>query len=192
MELYRQPVIVVREVDPVADGNDAYAVVAQVLELYQSAAVSSRESGEVLNDQDIELVVDKALSHLLIALALLEGVARAVAIFIEGQRAAGEPLLHIFLDDRLLVFDRGVVAVKLLVDRNTAVAGDVKSFYQSIHLLRLISQIILYHTQPEIARGKRRCRENSAFCLCVLFFCFDFPLREQPPVILQKLACQSA
>ena len=72
-------------------------------------------------------------AHLLIAFALLKGIAGAVAVLVEGQAGTGEVPLHKVRDDGLLVFNGHIVPVKLLIHRDTAVAGNVKSFDQSIH-----------------------------------------------------------
>ncbi len=69
-------------------------------------------------------------AHLLIALALFKGVAGAVAILKEGQRAAGKPLPDEFADDGLLVLDGDVVPVQLVVHRDPGVARNVKAFEQ--------------------------------------------------------------
>ena len=132
LELDLQPVIVVRKVDSVADGDDAHAVVAQILQLHQPAAVTAGEAGEVLNHENVELVGDQALAHLLIPLALLEGVAAPVAVFKHRERAPRKPLRDKLLNDRLLVLNRSVVPVLLLVHGDAAVPGNVESFYQCI------------------------------------------------------------
>ena len=75
-------------------------------------------------------MVKELFAHLLIALALFKGVARAVTIFEESQRAAGEFLFDKFLDHVLLVLDRGVVTILFLVDRDTTVACDIICFCQ--------------------------------------------------------------
>ena len=75
LELYFHPVVVIREVYTVADGDDAQPRVAQILQLHKAAAVAARETGEVLDDEDIILVRHELSAQLLIALALLKGVA---------------------------------------------------------------------------------------------------------------------
>ena len=67
-------------------------------------------------------------AHLLIALALLERVAGAVAVFKKRQRAAGEVGFYIVLDDGLLVLDGDVLLLLLIIHRNTGIARDVKAF----------------------------------------------------------------
>ena len=69
-------------------------------------------------------------AHLLIALALLKGVARAVAVFKKRQRAAGKVGFYIVLDDGLLVLDRNVLLILLIIHGNTGIARDVKAFNQ--------------------------------------------------------------
>ena len=105
LELYLEPVVVVGEVDGVADGDDARACVAQVLKLDKAAAVAAREAGEVLDDEDVEPVGQQLAAHGLIALALLKGVARAVAVLVEYELRAGELMLDEVGDDGLLVLD---------------------------------------------------------------------------------------
>ena len=75
LELYLEPVVVVGEVDIVADGDYARARVAQVLKLDEAAAVAAREAGKVLDDKNIEPVRQQLAAHGLIALALLKGIA---------------------------------------------------------------------------------------------------------------------
>ena len=69
-------------------------------------------------------------AHLLIALALLKGVAGAVAVFKKRQRAAGEVGLYIVLDDGLLVLDGDVLLILLIIHGNAGIARDVKAFDQ--------------------------------------------------------------
>ena len=70
----------------------------------------------------------QAPSHLLIALALLERVAGAVAVFKKRQRAAGEVGLYIVLDDGLLVLDGDVLLILLIIYGNAGIARDIKCF----------------------------------------------------------------
>ena len=67
-------------------------------------------------------------AHGLVVFPLLEGVAGAVAVLVEGQAGIGEPLAHEVRDDGLLVFDGRVVPVQLLVHRDAAVACNVVAF----------------------------------------------------------------
>ena len=90
LELDFQPVVVIGEVHAVADGDDAHARVAQVFQFHQTARVAAGEAGKVLDDENVVFVAHQPPAHLLIALALLKGVAGAVAVFKECQRAAGE------------------------------------------------------------------------------------------------------
>ena len=105
LELDFQPVVVVREVDVVADRDDPGPGVPQVLQLDQAAAVAAGEAGEVFDNQDVVLMVHQAPAHLLVALPLLEGVAGAVPVFVEGEAAAGEVLADVVGNDGFLVFD---------------------------------------------------------------------------------------
>ena len=127
LELDLQPVVVVGKVDAVPDGDDSHPRVPQILQLHQPPAVSAGEPGEVLHHQNVILVGHQPLPHGLIALPLLECVAGAVPVLIEGKGAAGEFLPDKILDDGLLVFDGHIVPVQLVVHRNSAIAGDVKS-----------------------------------------------------------------
>ena len=128
LELDFQPVVVVGEVDAVADGDDTHAGVAQVLQLHQAAAVAAGETREILDEQDVILVGHQATAHLLIALALLKGVAGAVAVLKEGEAAARKALLHKVADDGLLVFDGDVIPVQLIVHGDARITGDVEGF----------------------------------------------------------------
>ena len=128
LELDFQPVVVIGEVHPVADRDDAHARVAQVFQLHQTARVAAGKAGEVLDDEDVVFVAHQPPAHLLIALALLKGVAGAVAVFKERQRAAGEVGFYIVLDDGLLVLDRNVLLILLIIHGNAGIARDVKCF----------------------------------------------------------------
>ena len=128
LELDFQPVVVIGEVHPVADGNDAHARVAQVFQLHEAARVAAGEAGKVLDDENVVFVPHQSPAHLLIALALLERVAGAVAVFKKRQRAAGEVGLHIVLDDGLLVFNGDVLLLLLIIHGNTGIARNVKCF----------------------------------------------------------------
>ena len=128
LKLDFQPVVIVGEVDAVADGDDAHAGVAQVLQFHQAAAVAAGEAREILDEQNVILVGHQAAAHLLIALALLKGVAGAVAVLKEGEAAARKALLHKVADDGLLVFDGDVIPVQLIVHGNAGVTGDVEGF----------------------------------------------------------------
>ena len=130
LELDFQPVVVIGEVHAVADGDDAHARVAQVFQLHEAARVAAGEAGEVLDDENVVLVAHQPPAHLLIALALLERVAGAVAVFKKRQRAAGEVGFHIVLNDGLLVFDGDVFLLLLIVYGNAGIARDVKTFDQ--------------------------------------------------------------
>ena len=136
LELDFQPVIIVRKVDAVTDGDNANARVTQVFQLDQSAAVAAGETGKILDDEDVVPVVHQAAAHFLIALALLERVAGAVAVLEKGQAAAGKLCFYEVLDDGFLVLDRYVVAVEFVIDGNAAVACYVKGFNHGYPPLR--------------------------------------------------------
>ena len=128
LKLNFQPVIVVGKVDAVPDGDDAYTCVPQVLQLHKTAAVAAGEAGEVLDDEDVVLVPHQLPAHGLVVFPLLEGVAGAVAVLVEGQAGIREPLTDEVRDDGFLVFDGGVVPVQFLVHRDAAVARNVIAF----------------------------------------------------------------
>ena len=130
LELDFQPVVVIGEIHAVADGDDAHARVTQVFQLYKAAAVAAGKAGKVLDDENVVFVAHQPPAHLLIALALLERVAGAVAVFKKRQRAAGEVGLHIVLDDGLLVLDGDVFLILLIIHGNAGIARDVKAFNQ--------------------------------------------------------------
>ena len=130
LKLDFQPVVVIGEVHAVADGDDAHARVAQVFQLHKPARVAAGETGKVLDDEDVVFVAHQPPAHLLIALALLKGVAGAVAVFKKRQRASGEVGFYIVLDDGLLVLNRDVLLILLIIHRNTGIARDVKAFNQ--------------------------------------------------------------
>ena len=77
-------------------------------------------------------------AHFLIALALLKGVPGAVAVFKEGQAAAGEFFLDEILDDRLLVFDGRVVPIQFFIDGDPAVSRNIEGFYHNNHQLSIL------------------------------------------------------
>ena len=115
LKLDLQPVIIVGKVNAVADGDDADACVAQILQLHQATAVAARESGEVLDDEDIIPVLHQSAPHGLIALPLLKRITGAIAVFEKGQRAVRKAMLDKIRDDGFLVFDGGVVPIQLFV-----------------------------------------------------------------------------
>ena len=130
LELDFQPVVVIGKVHPVTDGDDAHARVAQVFQLHKPARVAAGKAGEVLDDENVVLVPHQPPAHLLIALALLERVAGAVAVFKKRQRAAGEVGFYIVLDDGLLVLDGDILLILLIIYGNAGIARDVKAFNQ--------------------------------------------------------------
>ena len=71
---------------------------------------------------------DQPLSHGLVALPLLKGIAGTVPILIKGQAASRKSAVHKVPDDGFLVFNGHIVPVQLLVHGDAAVAGNVKGF----------------------------------------------------------------
>ncbi len=126
LELDLQPVVVVGEVDTVPDGDDPHPGVPQVLQFHQPPAVAPGETGEVLDDENVVLAGHQFFPHGLVALPLLEGVAGAVPVLVEGKGAAGKFLLYKILDDGLLVFNGDVFLIQLIVHRDTGVSGNIK------------------------------------------------------------------
>ena len=70
----------------------------------------------------------QAAAHLLIALALLKGVAGAVAVLEKGEAAAGKLRFYKVLDDGFLVLDGYIVPVDLVIDGDTGVACYAEGF----------------------------------------------------------------
>ena len=128
LELDFQPVVVIGKVDAVADGDDAHACVAQVFQLHEPARIAAGEAGKVLDDENVVFVAHQPPAHLLIALALLKGVAGAVAVFKKRQRAAGKMGFYIVLDDGLLVLDGDVLLILLIIHGNAGIARNIKAF----------------------------------------------------------------
>lgn len=139
LKLDFQPVVVIGKVDAIADGDDAHARVAQVFQLHEAARVAAGETGKVLDDENVVFVPHQPPAHLLIALALVEGVAGAVAVFKKRQRAAGKTGFYIVLDDGLLIFDRNVLLILFIIHGNTGIARDVKCFNHGHSPLRYFS-----------------------------------------------------
>ena len=139
LKLDLQPVVIVRKVNAVSDGNNAHACVAQIFQLDQTARVAAGESGEILDDEDVVSVAHQSAAHLLIALALLERVAGAVAVLEKRQRTAGEVRLYVVVDNGLLVLDGDILLVLLIVNGNAAVACYVKGFGHAHSPLRYFS-----------------------------------------------------
>ena len=108
--------------------SSATSVLPALLQLHQAAAVAAGEAREILDEQNVIPVGHQAAAHLLIALALLKGVAGAVAVLKEGEAAARKALLHKVADDGLLVFDGDVIPVQLIVHGNAGVTCDVEGF----------------------------------------------------------------
>ena len=134
LKLNFQPVIVVWEVNVVSDGDDTHAGVPQILQFHQPAGIAAGETGKVFDNKNVVLVAHQPSPHFLITLPLLEGIAGAVTILVEGQRAVGEAVLHEIFDDSL--FDRHIVAIQFLVHRNACVARDGKAFDHSLSPFR--------------------------------------------------------
>ena len=139
LKLDFQPVVVIGEVHAVPDGDDAHTRVAQILQFYKTARVAAGEAREILDDENVVLVAHQPPAHLLIPLALLERVPRAVAVFKKRQRAAGEVGFYIVLDDGLLVLNRDVLLILLIIHRNTGIARNVKCFNHGHSPLRYFS-----------------------------------------------------
>ena len=98
---------------PVADGNDADIAFGKILEFGKSFAGSARETAQVLDDKYIVFVLHELFAHTHVIGALLEGVARFVAILEVIDRACRKVQAAVFVYDCLLVFDTRVIAVKL-------------------------------------------------------------------------------
>ena len=81
----------------------------------------------------------QSAAHLLIAFALLERVAGAVAVLEKGQRTAGEVRLYVVVDNGLLVLDGDILLILLIVNGNAAVACDVKCIGHTHSPLRYFS-----------------------------------------------------
>lgn len=75
-------------------------------------------------------------AHLLIAFALLKGVAGAVAVLEKGEAAAGKLRFYKVLDDGFLVLDGYIVPVNLVIDGDTGVACYAEGFCHGAFLLR--------------------------------------------------------
>ena len=128
--------------DVVTDGDDPYSLVAQGFQFHQARAVSSGEAREVFDYQNVVLITEQLAPHFLIALALFKGVAALVPVLVEVELRIWEIGFYIVLDDRLLVFDRGVFLVKLIVNRDTAVGGDIEFFGHPINSDAFIDNIV--------------------------------------------------
>ena len=93
---------------------------------------------QILDHQNVVCVIEQSPAKLLIPFALLKGVPGAVAVFKESQAAAGEFLFDKVLDDRLLVFDRGVVPVQFFIDGDPAVSRNIEGFYHNNNQLSIL------------------------------------------------------
>ena len=139
LKLDFQPVVIVGEVDVVPNGNDANACIPQILQFHQPPGISPGKSGKILHHQNVILMPDQPLSHGLVALPLLKGIAGTVPILIKGQAASRKTAVHKVPDDGLLVFNGNVIPVQLLIYRDAAVAGNVKGFGHVYSPLRYFS-----------------------------------------------------
>ena len=162
LELDFQPVIVVGEVDPIADGDDADAVITQILQLHQPPAVAAGEAGKVFDNQNVDPVIQHLLSHAPVAFPLLKGVAGAVPVFIKGEGASGKSAGDEILDNGLLVFDGGVVSVQLFIDRDAAITGNVKCFCQLLSPHKLLFTDNIVSCACAESKGKS-CRDGGGF-----------------------------
>ena len=131
LELDLQPVIVVGEVDAITYGDDAHTCVAKILQLRQASTIAASKTGEVLDQEDVELAGHEAPAHFLIALPMAEGVTGTVPILKKSEAAAGEMGLYIVGEDGFLVLDGNIFLIQLIVHGDAAVAGDVEGFSHS-------------------------------------------------------------
>lgn len=154
LELHFQPVIIIWDVNIVANRDDAHAGILQIFQFHRTTGASTGKAGEILDDQDAVLVAHESLAHDLVTLALLKGAARVVTVLIKCQVAAGKPLLYEILNDGFLVLDGYIVPVELIIDGNTPVACNAKSFQQCHYSLKQQLQLTLYHSFAYIARLK--------------------------------------
>jgi len=115
LKLDLQPIVIIGEVNAVADGNDADTCVAQILQLHQTTTVAARESGEVLDDENVIPVIHQSVPHGLIALPLLKCIAGAIAVFVECQCTVRKAMFDKVGDDRFLVFDGHIIPVQFFV-----------------------------------------------------------------------------
>ena len=115
VDLYPQPVVIGGVIDVVADGNDAYPLVAQGFQFYQARSVSSGEAREVFDYQNVVLITEQLAPHFLVALALFKGIAALVPVLVEVELRVWEVGFNIVLNDSLLVFNRGIFLVQLIV-----------------------------------------------------------------------------
>ena len=144
-------------IHPVADGNDADIAFGKILEFGKSFARSARETAQILDDKYIVFALHELFAHTHIIGALLEGVARFVAILKVIDRACRKVQTAVFVYDRLLVFDTRVIAVKLQVYGDSRVRGNAESFNHIDNYSFDILLITLYHkTRPLSMRYLQR------------------------------------
>ena len=139
LKLNFQPVVIVGKVNVVSNGDDAHPSVPQILQFHQPPGISPGKSGKILHNQNVILMPDQPLSHGLVALPLLKGIAGTVPILIKGQAAAQESAVHKVPDDGFLIFNGHIVPVQLLVHRDPAVSGNVIGFGHGYSPLRYFS-----------------------------------------------------
>ena len=110
-ELYRRPVVIGRVVNIIPDGNDAHALITQILQFHQPAAVAAGKAGEIFHNKNVILMAHEHGPHRLITLPLLKGITGAVAVFVKRQCALREFPADKICNNRLLVLYGSVVAV---------------------------------------------------------------------------------
>ena len=76
-------------------------------------------------------MADKFLPHCLIAFALFKSIAGTVPVFVKSKGASGKAVFDVICDYCFLVFDGYVVTVKFVIDGNSCVSDDIKTFCQS-------------------------------------------------------------
>ena len=144
-------------IHPVADGNDADIAFGEILKFGKSLAGSARETAQILDDQYIVFVLHELFAHTHVIGALLEGVARFVAILEVIDRACRKVKTAVFLNDCLLIFDTRVIAVKLQVNGDSRVRGNAESFNHIDNHSFDVLLITLYHrTRPLSMRYLQR------------------------------------
>ena len=136
-------------IHPVADGNDADIALGKILKFGKSFAGSARETAQILDDKYIVFALHELFAHTHVIGALLEGVARFVAILEVIDRACRKVQTAVFIYDCLLVFDTRVIAVKLQVYGDSRVRRNAEPFNHIDNRSFDILLITLYHrTSP--------------------------------------------
>ena len=100
-------------IHPVADGNDADIAFGEILKFGKSFARSARETAQILDDKYIVFALHELFAHAHVIGALLEGVARFVAVLEVIDRACRKVQTAVFVYYSLLVFDTRIITVKL-------------------------------------------------------------------------------